>query len=216
MPHTRPNVEALNYDSLPPGSDIACELDENSIRITIPASDTRITLPPAEIPLEIRRNIRFQSLTHAAIVATVIIFPVTYLLWTSHLPRDLLTLAVVAFLVFGLAFFALVWRTLYTSRCDTLTAGRRQLTLINATSEKLLIETAGPFGSQSHDLDPRSIRSITLARLPNRPASAGAFTLAIELPTETIHIAPARLPAELHWLTHVLRERIKTLPKKSS
>jgi hypothetical protein len=161
----------LNYDTLPPGSDIRYELDANAIRIIIPASDIRITFPIDELPLHLRRTILRQSIAHPALfsaaVTALVLCAIQYMSLSSP-DRLILTAAVVTF---GLAGFALLLHVVYLARRDTLTTARRQFTLIDASPDQLLIESAGPFGAQSHNLDPHQIRAIKVARLPRRPRS---------------------------------------------
>lgn len=144
---SQPAVLRLEYDELPPGSDIKREFAPSGVTITVPAGD----VPPAAL-----RAASFEAMRFAAGVSTVIMgLGVAAAVAAGELGRmdvrwRLAAMGLTA--VIGLGLFALAWRGRYAAKVEALNEARRQATVLHVTPGRLLVETTGPLGSGSHEL----------------------------------------------------------------
>jgi len=150
----------LTYDTQPPHSRLKRELRDGVLRIIAEAEEPG--------PL-----VRRAALLRAAVPASLICFVVLlvglatfggmYQVNRRSMSSAMSLVLITAFVVFCGALFALVWRTQYAARLDACGKALRQNTLLAASPGRLLIESAGPNGSSSLDLN-GTVRSFRLGR----------------------------------------------------
>ena len=148
----------LAYDDLPPGSDIRREYDGESVQITVPAGE-----PPAAVI----KQAAYDALSRGAASSWALLllaFVAFYLgIRANRISGATLLWAWTFFAAFCGALVMLVSWIRYGIALDALRTGRRQATIIAATRERLLIETAGPFGTVSIDLPRERVATIDTA-----------------------------------------------------
>jgi hypothetical protein len=197
----------LSYDSLPPGSDIRHERSDATLRITIPAAD-----PPPQV----LKQTAYDALASGAMSSWGLLLlacVVFYLgIRANRISGIVLTWAWAFFAIFCAAIVMLVSWVRYGMLSDALRIGRRQMTVLVATRERLLIETTGPFGAAGYDL-PRDnivrLRSDRGALRDQRGNLHRLSRLAIVLRDHrTIHFLPARDPREIRWVIAALQEAL--------
>jgi len=158
----------LAYDELPEGSDIRREMREGGVRIVIPAG---------RLPRAARR----QAFATAAIPAGAISTPLLLLLiafvYPFPRPAPLVMLLVV---IIALAVFALIAWVLGTSRIHALQHARQQSAVLDADTNRLLIETAGPIDNLSESIPNSLIARIHVPRRRYR---------GVDMPTVCIELA---------------------------
>jgi hypothetical protein len=149
----------LRYDDLPAGSDICRTYDGQVLQITVPAGE----LPPAVI-----RQAAYEALAWGAVSSWALLFLAGIVFYMgiriNRISGIVLVWAWFFFAIFCGALVMLVCWIRYGIGIDALRAARRQMTVIAASSTRLLVETAGPFGTASFDLPRESVRQIELAR----------------------------------------------------
>ena len=149
---------ALDYDDLPAGSDVRREYDG--------AGGVRVTVPAGEPPAGALRAASQRAMIDAAVVCSaglvLGILVVTLVIDLRRLGSVERIWAVAAFAALTGGVFLLLWRTRREARAEALRGARRQGTVFDARAGRLLIETAGPYGDESHDLRATSVRSITV------------------------------------------------------
>jgi hypothetical protein len=205
----------LAYDDLPPGSDIRRSYDGDTVQITVPAG---------EPPLAVLQQAAYEALASGAISSCALLLLAGIVFYfgirTNRISGVTLTWAWIFFAVFCAALVMLVCWIRYGLLADALRAGRRQTTILAASANRLLIETAGPFGTASHDLPRHTIARIESVDAPmrdhtNRPYRLRHLRLALS-DARTIAILPARDDRELRAIAMILRTTLQLpTPEKS-
>src|SRR5262249_54995247 len=118
------------------------------------------------------------------------------------------------FAVFCGAIVLLVSWVRYGMLTDALRLGRRQMTILAATRDRLLIETTGPFGAAGLDLPAASVMNLRPGRRAlrdDRGTSRQMRVLIITLrDNRTLHLLPARDPRELRAVVALLKRVLPT------
>ena len=198
-----PSPPVLAYDDLPPGSDIRRELLPGQVKITVPAGG------PSPV---VRRQTLHAALASGAAAswALLLLAFVAFMigLRANRIAGPALVWAWAFFAVFCSALVLLVAWVRYGMMLDALRAGRRQTTIIVATAERLLSETAGPFGVASYDFPAASLRRLSVTRGVLRDDLAQprrVWRLAIHLTDgRTFYLLPGRDRRELEWTVAIL------------
>ena len=189
----------LAYDDLPPGSDIRRSYDGDAVQMTVPAG---------EPPLAVLQQAAYEALASGAVSSCALLLLACIVFYfgirTNRISGVTLTWAWIFFAIFCAALVMLVCWIRYGLLTDGLRAGRRQTTIIAANPQRLLIETAGPFGTASHDLPREAITRIQFVRAPMRDQTGHSHrTCHLQFALRdgrTLAILPARDPRELHWI----------------
>ena len=181
----------LNYQDLPPSSNIQRRIEPGHLRFIIPA---------APLPKPFRRQSYRRNVLPAAFVTAILLILGVFAVRLSFpIQLDLVErlVAVAAFLVFAAALFALIWRTLALREIDLLARSRRHAVAIDANNKRLLVETTGTNANASIHLDAAEIDKIDITsgwhgRLPAlqvRTRSGDSHTLLVGRdPEELRHI----------------------------
>ena len=200
----------LAYDDLPPGSDVRREPSADGVSL-------RIIVPAGEPPPAVRRRTMLDAFASAA-PATAGLLLLALLLFLAGLRNNRisgvsLTWAWTFFAVFCGALVLLVAWVRFGVTLDALRAGRRQATALAATPDRLLVETAGPFGVAAYDLPAAKIRTLAVTRGPLRDDRGHArrlWRLAVALTDgRTIHLLPGRDVRELEWAAAILKRTLR-------
>ena len=98
------------------------------------------------------------------------------------------------------------------SLCDDLRIGRRQMTVLVARLERLLIASTGPFGEENHDLPAGSIRRCRLDQsdmLDNLKRHRRLAHLTLDLTDgRSIRLLPGRERVELTCVMNLLTQAL--------
>jgi hypothetical protein len=205
----------LSYDDLPPGSDIRRVYDGDVVHITVPAGE----LPTATLKQAAHEALAAGAASSWALLllAGVVFY---FGIRINRISGGLLTLAWIFFAVFCAALVMLVCWIRYGVLIDALRAGRRQMTVIAASSQRLLIETAGPFGTASYDLPQPLLRRIDIARASIRDDADRPHRLAFVRVTLTdgraIALLPGRDRRELGVVMESLQATLGTKPTEDA
>jgi hypothetical protein len=205
----------LAYDDLPPGSDIRRSYDGDTVQITVPAG---------EPPLAVLQQAAYEALASGAISSWALLVLACVIFYfgirTNRISGVTLTWAWIFFAIFCAALVMLVCWIRYGLLADALRAGRQQTTILAANAQRLLIETAGPFGTASHDLPRDAIARIEFVRAPLRDHSNRAYRLRhLRLSLSDgriIPLLPARDARELHAIATILRTTLHLPPPEKS
>ena len=195
-------THVLTYDTFPPHSSLRREISAGAIKITAAAEEPNPRARRAELQRAAFSGALWScGLLHAFVLAVAS----TYLAHRRFMGFWLFVVLVVAFLVFCAALFLMMWRTAYAARIERLEHALRQTTILVASSERLLIETAGPFGQASHELAARPPDSDRVLGL-RRGKLDGHRCLEILLASgRSVCVLPGRDDAELHWVARTIR-----------
>lgn len=194
----------LSYDDLPAGSDIHREYaPDRSVRITVPASD---------IPPPVRRAAAHRALVVGAALAVPVLLVAlvifAYAVRTNRVTGVPLAWAVAFFGVFCVAMAALIAWVQYGVLVETAQAARRQTTLIHASPARVLVETAGPFGTVGYDLPRDRLLWIGVGRgslTSGRGVTYRVRYITLRMAGERpIHLLPGRDEIELRWVASTL------------
>jgi hypothetical protein len=196
-----PQTVPLAYDELPEGSDLRRVYDgSGGVTIAAPAGD----LSPA-----VRRSASRAGIAAAALVSGGALLVGGLVVGTSRIDPSLRVAAALSLGVLGAGVFLLVWWVLYTARKYILSDLRQQSTILHADRGRLLVETSGPLGARSFELNAHDILSVeVLAQRLGSAASAGAIPrLRLRMRDGTdMPLLPGRHAAELHWVAATLSE----------
>ncbi len=196
-------LHSLTYDSFPPHSTLRRETVGEVMKITAAAEE-----PSAHARrLEMQRAALSAAVLCAALLAGFLLaISSTYRSHRQYMGSALFAVLVAAFVIFCIALFLLLWKTQFASRIAALERALRQTTIIAASPGRLLIETAGPFGQASHDLDGSTL-SFRRGRLRlERPVDCLDI---ISMEHRVIQVLPGRDEAELGWVVRTLRATIE-------
>ncbi len=195
----------LNYDALPEGSDIRVELDPAGAGV-------RITVPAGEPPRAALKQTAYDALGVGAVQswALLLLALVVFMIGirANRISGAALTWAWAFFAVFCAAIVLLVSWVRYGVMLDAIRLGRRQMTVIAATREQLLIETTGPFGASSVNLPANAVIKLHAQRHALRDQRAilrRVHVLLITVDNQALHFLPARDPRELRIVIAILR-----------
>jgi hypothetical protein len=202
----------LAYDDLPPGSDMRREyIGEGDAR------EVKIIVPAGEPPAAARKTALFDAFASGARASWALLLLALLLfqlgLRNNRVGGIALTWAWLFFGIFCGTLVLLVAWVRYGMMLDSLRIGREQMTVIGATSARLLIETAGPFGVASHDFPRENIRSIAISNSvlrDDRNLPRRLLHLGIALADgRTILILPGRDARELRWVCAATRQTLR-------
>jgi hypothetical protein len=194
--HVRDRV-ALNYDTLPPESNLRREIDEHGhVQISIAAGEPGILS---------RRAAMYGTAWLSVIWSTTITTFLALLLLPVFLAnrpqtRALNTLLMLMGGVFFSAMFLLVWWLEYRKRMDAIERAALQATAISIARNRLLIETVGPFGTQSEALAPPF--RFFAARMPITRAEC---LHVVAHDGKTVYLFPGLSHEELRWIAAEIR-----------
>jgi hypothetical protein len=157
-------------------------------------------------------RVRQTALLRASVPAAMICFAVlavgiatlgaTFNAHRRLMPTALLFVLFAAYLVFCAALFALVLRVQYSARLDAARNALQQSTLIAASSGRIIIESTGPDGASSHDLN-GTIRGFRVGRCGD---AYRLECLQVLLEDGTcIQLLSGRDEVELKWVARALR-----------
>jgi hypothetical protein len=193
------HAETLAYDDLPPGSDIRREYDGHSLQITVPAGE-----PPAAVI----KQAAYDALARGAASSWALLllaFVAFYFgVRANRISGAALVWAWMLFAVFCGALVMLVAWIRFGLLVDAIRAGRRQATLIAATRERLLIETAGPFGTMSIDLPRERVGGVRSASGAVRDQNERSHRVSFLRIGDTV-LLPGRERREIEWVAAALR-----------
>jgi hypothetical protein len=211
-------VVILAYDALPPGSDIRIEQSPELTRITVPGTDLpRMTVPPdPDVPRAVTKQAALDALARGAIhscpllVLALIVF--YFGIRANRISGATLMWAWGFFAIFCAAIVALIVWVRYGMLMEALRHGRQQMTVIAATQQRLLIETAGPFGVMSLEMPTESIVSLrsVVGRLGDRRERSWTMRyLSISWRDgRRVLLLPGRDPAELQTVIACLKSAL--------
>ena len=194
----------LAYDDLPPGSDIRRVHEAHRIQITVPAADP---------PRAALKQAALDALAWGAVISAPVLLLAAIVFYlgirANRVSGELLTLAYAFFAIFCAAIVMLISWVRYGMTADALRAGRLQATIIAATPQRLLIETAGPFGAVSYDLPREKIAAISIGggvMEDDRRTLRPVRRLELKLTDgRLIRLLPGRDPRELRWVCGVIK-----------
>jgi hypothetical protein len=145
----------LSYDDLPPGSDIRRSHD--------PDGTLRITIPAGELTPPVLRRVWHEALVHSAITCAAILFGTALVfLWALRIHGTTGWSLIFAWLGFGVgcgAFVLLLASARYAFDRGALEIARRQNSVIAISADRLVVESTGPLGTFSDDVEWERIRS---------------------------------------------------------
>lgn len=196
MPHV------LTYDTLPPHSTLRREISDDVVKITAAAEEPGSHAKRIELQ---RAALSAALLSGALLVGFILAIGSTYRAHRGYMGAGLFTVLVVAFAVFCAALFLLLWKMQYASRIDALERAFRQTTILAASPGRLLIETAGPFGQASHDLDGSTLSFRRGRWRVEKPVDCLDVMVGDD---RIIQVLPGRDEAELRWVARTLRTTI--------
>jgi len=193
----------LTYDNLPSHSRLHREYVDGVLKIIAGPEDPGPLVRRAAL---LRAAIPASLICFCALIVGFAIFGAMYAQNRRNLSTDLSAALFIAFVVFCAALFALVWRIQFASRIEASETALQQSTILAASRDRLIIETSGPFGAASHNLQfdstDRAVGSIRLARCNDR---FGIGILEIVLKDGAhIRILPGRDDTELRWVASAL------------
>ena len=188
-------THALTYDTFPPHSSLRREVSNGAIKITAAAEEPGAHARRLELQ---RAALSGALLSCGLLIAFVSAVASTYLAHRRYMGFWLFVVLVAAFVVFCLALFLLMWRAAYASRLEKLERAMKQTTILVASPGRLLVETAGPFGQASHEID--HFLDMRRGKLD------GLSCLEILLTSgQRVRVLPGRDESELHWVARTLR-----------
>jgi len=202
--------EPLSYNTLPPSATISVADDGETITLTAAAQQ--------DAGPDIRRRAARSSAWAGGIYSAGILMLLggltsglisanwnTLPWWTGPLAG-----------VFALALFAMIWQVAYRKKLDAIQAPLRQSTIIAIRSQRLVIETAGPLGNESHDFTRMQIKDVKLLLdMHDEGPDTESLTDWIAIFTqdgEMIHLLPARGRDELKWVARLIRKTMGIEP----
>jgi hypothetical protein len=199
----------LAYDELPPGSDLRREYGtDGSVTISAPAGE-----PSAAARRAAAQGTGVSSAAVCAVVLGVLVW-ITFGVSDSVRRLDPASRAgaVLLFGVFSGALFLLVWKVRYATRLDMLAEARRQAAVLHAHPNRLLVETAGPFGERSFDVPAGEIRRMQVVGEPwsgDGIAAESVPCLRVQLTDgRVLRLMPGRHEAELRWAAAALGQAL--------
>jgi hypothetical protein len=205
----------LAYDELPEGSDISREFREDGVTLIIPAG---------QLAAAGRRRAYALAINPAAMISLQALgfaFAITWFAFLrfSYPPQVLLPVIIALLCIITAAVFALVLRALGMSRVHAIENARQQSTVINATKERLAIESAGPVGAISTSVPRDQIEWLDLATQPHRGIALAAVRVMLSK-KRVISIGLGRDELELRWVVRILRNTLAipdslTVPSQS-
>lgn len=201
MPH------ALTYDTLPSHSRIRREVVDGVLRITASAEEPGPMVRRAALN---RSAVPAGLISGLGLLSCVAVFGVLFQTNRRTLGTELTGLLDIAFLIFCVALFALIWRVHYFSRLDAVQSALKQTTILAAMKDRLIIETSGPAGTASHDLYVQgtapTIVSIAIETCDERKY-VDCLLIALSDGTR-IPLLPGRDLDELRWVSRAVKEAI--------
>jgi hypothetical protein len=145
----------LAYADLPTGSDIRHEHSPHSLRITIPAGE-----PSAVTLMRTRHRAVIRSALLMFMPLLILAILMSLLLRAHRVTSAEFFAAFGLFGVFCLAAILLLASTYYFPARRTLTVSHQQMTVLAASDARFVVETAGPYGRESHDIPANDIREM--------------------------------------------------------
>ena len=198
----------LDYDDLPPGSDIRREYDGELVKITVPAG---------EVPAAARRAAAQAALVSGAIsswaflLLALVVF--AYFVRFNRISGTPLTWAIAFFAVFCTAIVALVAWVRFGLKLEDLQAGRRQATVMAITHDRLIVETTGPFGIAGYDFPGERVVKVSVGRDTLRDAEGRGRRLErleVQLAGgKRVWFLPGRDGGELRWVARAIGRTMK-------
>jgi hypothetical protein len=195
-------THSLTYDTLPPHSTLRREVGSDGVIKIIAA---------AEEPNDPTRSlVRRRTAIPAALLAAALLFVFIAALAMiasgnrANVLAGPMAVLAIAFTVFCAALFLFVWRNAYASQLDATARARQQATVLAISHNRMWIESAGPFGASSHELE--AIVELRVARFGLSPA-----VNCLELRTasdQRIHVFPGREREELLWICRTIQNVI--------
>ena len=199
MPHT------LTYDTLPPQSTLRREVHDGVVKI----------IAAAEEPTAVTRSLaRRKTVLPAAILAAALMFVFLAALASTFLGNrrnigiGLMLVLAIAFAIFCAALFLFVWRITYTSQLDAIAEARKQMTILVLSPGRILVESAGPFGTVSRESD-----SLADARVGWFIPLPTVRCLELHAPDlGRMQIFPGRDREELMWILRLIQNLLVAAP----
>ena len=199
---------ALAYDELPDGSDLSREYDSpGGVTIRAPAGD---------LPTALRRDAaRSGILVAGAACGVCLLLGGTLLLQALRRGIDpaLRAPAAVALGAFCTGVFLLVWWVRYAARTELLSDARRQLTVIHADVERIVVETTGPGGDNSLELPVDRVVALQVTNAPITAAGGRARLPCLQLRLDDrppVCLLAGHHEAELRWVAATLSQATGT------
>jgi hypothetical protein len=173
----------------------------------LPGGGIKITSPAGEIDEPIRRELLGQSAIFAGgLSSLILILCLVVFGGMLYEHRHLIPWWTgVVFVVFVAALFAFVARLMYGSAMERAERALQQTSILIIEPRRLLLETTGPLGSESRELDPKHIRSVRVVSgvLSWSHGEIGASH--IELSTEeAVALLPGHSMAELRAVARLI------------
>jgi len=201
---------SLSYDTLPRHATISVSDDGETITLTAPARE--------DAGHQARRRLARSSALSAGVYSAGVLMLIGALSYGviranwAYIPGSAAPLAG----IFVLALFALLWQSVYRKQLDAVVGPLQQTTIVAVRPQRLLIETYGPMGVESHDLTRTQVRDIKLL-LDVRDGSLGDETMTDWLTIFThdgqmVRLLPARDREELKWVGRLLRKTLGIEP----
>jgi hypothetical protein len=194
----------LTYDNLPAFSTLRREQEGEGFIITAAAEEPSGYLRRVAA----KREFLISAMLTGGGVVMLLFFvgPVLLDRWRS-LPG--LTAVIVG--VFVASGLLLVWQLRYTARLNKLERALQQMTVIAVRPERIVIETKGPFGQHSYELQSDELCGVRvlLNRTGSAPYGERSWLELIRRGGGPIRILPGREPAELQWVARVLRPHVE-------
>ena len=198
----------LSYDDLPTGSDIRREYSPGLVRIVVPAGRGQ----PTGMGQLLRDALAWGAASSGPLLllAGVLFYLGIYLQKIDGLA---LIYAWLFFVLFCISIVMLMAWVRFGVLGDAVRMGRRQMTALAATPQRLLIETAGPFGNASYDFPADSIRKIRIERsalLDEMSRRRLLLHLTLELADgRSIRVLPGRDRVELTSVGNMLHRTLE-------
>ena len=191
------DLVALNYDTLPPLSNLRRAVDEQGhVQISIVAGDPGVLARRAAM-----YGTAWLSVVWSTIITTLLALLLTPMFLANRpQARSLDTLLVMTAGVFFSAMFLLVWWLEYRKRMDAIERAALQATVISIARDKLLVETVGSFGKSSETIAPPF--DIFARRMPRYRAECLHI---VGRDRNTTHLFPGLSHEELRWIAAEIR-----------
>src|SRR5688572_15559357 len=149
---------SLPYNTLPPGSSITVSDDGGgTITLSAPARD--------QAGRGVRRRVAIDAAWTAGVYGAgllLLLGTVSYGVVRANWNYIPWAWAAPVASVFVLALFALLWQSVYRRKLDTAIGPMSQATVLAVRPQRLLVETTGPLGNESHDLMRTQVKDIKL------------------------------------------------------